>query len=113
MTEAVAYKSGCLKNAILLLKSHIHTFSISVLLIFLTIVSRIILCVNIRDLSKYVDMILGVNTLYKNDKKALRQYTINILPTYFEIACTQSRSESLNCFPVSVNEFRSCALYTC
>ncbi|XP_060819352.1 leukocyte surface antigen CD53-like isoform X1 [Bombus pascuorum] len=71
MTEAVAYKSGCLKNAILLLKSHIHTISISVLLIFLTIVSRIIPCVNIRDLSKYVDMISGVNTLHKNDKKAL------------------------------------------
>ncbi|KOX76911.1 Leukocyte surface antigen CD53, partial [Melipona quadrifasciata] len=39
MTEAVAYTSGCLKNAVLLLKSHIHTISIAVLLIFLIIVS--------------------------------------------------------------------------
>ncbi|XP_031772560.1 leukocyte surface antigen CD53 [Apis florea] len=36
MTEAVSYKSGCLKNAVLLLKSHMHTISMSVLLIFIT-----------------------------------------------------------------------------
>lgn len=42
MTEAVSYKSGCLKNAVLLLKSHMHTISMSVLLIFITTVSRTI-----------------------------------------------------------------------
>ncbi|XP_017789187.1 PREDICTED: leukocyte surface antigen CD53-like [Habropoda laboriosa] len=40
MTEAVTYRTGCLRSAVLLLKSHVHTISMSALLIFLIIVSR-------------------------------------------------------------------------
>lgn len=40
MTEAVAYKAGCLRNAVLLMKSYMHTSSLSVLTIFVIIVSR-------------------------------------------------------------------------
>ncbi|XP_076295593.1 uncharacterized protein LOC143216432 [Lasioglossum baleicum] len=38
ITEAVAFKSGCLQNAALLLKSHVHAISITALLIFLILV---------------------------------------------------------------------------
>ncbi|XP_043517653.1 CD151 antigen-like [Frieseomelitta varia] len=50
MTEAVAYKSGCLRNAVLLLKSHIHTISLTVLLIFLIILVSflLVLCILAR-----------------------------------------------------------------
>ncbi|XP_078052383.1 CD151 antigen [Augochlora pura] len=38
MTEAVAFKVGCLRNAALLLKSHVHAISITALLIFIILV---------------------------------------------------------------------------
>ncbi|XP_033329078.2 leukocyte surface antigen CD53 [Megalopta genalis] len=38
MTEAVAFKVGCLRNAALLLKSHVHAISITALLVFLILV---------------------------------------------------------------------------
>ncbi|XP_026667180.1 leukocyte surface antigen CD53-like [Ceratina calcarata] len=37
MTEAVAYKSGCLRNAVLLWKSYMHTISMVTLLLFVVI----------------------------------------------------------------------------
>lgn len=39
MTEAVAFKSGCLRSAVLLLKSQLHAINLSALLIFLITVS--------------------------------------------------------------------------
>ncbi|XP_029037296.1 CD151 antigen-like [Osmia bicornis bicornis] len=42
MTHDVSYESGCLKNAVLLLKSHVHAISISTVLLFLIAVSVII-----------------------------------------------------------------------
>ncbi|XP_076766951.1 tetraspanin-15 [Xylocopa sonorina] len=42
MTEAVAYKPGCLRNAVLLWKSYMHTISIVVLSLFVILVSRVI-----------------------------------------------------------------------
>ncbi|XP_076231448.1 uncharacterized protein LOC143177440 [Calliopsis andreniformis] len=39
MTEILAFKPGCLRNAVLLLKSHVQAISISALLIFLVVVS--------------------------------------------------------------------------
>ncbi|KZC06805.1 Tetraspanin-9, partial [Dufourea novaeangliae] len=41
MTEAVAFKSGCFRNTVLLLKSHVHAISIAALLIFIILVSYV------------------------------------------------------------------------
>ncbi|XP_017766140.1 PREDICTED: leukocyte surface antigen CD53-like [Eufriesea mexicana] len=50
MTEAVAYKAGCLKNAVLLMKSYMHTMSLSVLSIFVIILASflLVLCILAR-----------------------------------------------------------------
>ncbi|XP_076627971.1 tetraspanin-11 [Colletes latitarsis] len=45
MTDAVAFKTGCLRNAVLLLKSHVHAISISALLIFLIVLLSFLLAI--------------------------------------------------------------------
>ncbi|XP_076646847.1 CD151 antigen [Halictus rubicundus] len=53
ITEAVAFKSGCLQNAALLLKSHVHAISITALLIFLILLINLSLALCIlRRLKK-------------------------------------------------------------
>ena len=85
MTEAVSYKSGCLKNDVLLLKSHMHTISMSVLLIFITTVSRTIPPIECRqfknisiDFSFQLMSFLLVLCILAKMKKEVRNQKKNI-----------------------------------
>ncbi|XP_012215984.1 CD63 antigen-like [Linepithema humile] len=48
MTEDIAYKSGCLKEATMLLKSYIQTASVSTLIIFPFLIISVILALGLR-----------------------------------------------------------------
>ncbi|XP_033216145.1 CD63 antigen-like [Belonocnema kinseyi] len=48
MSEEVAYKSGCLKSAVILLKSHIYAVCLSVLLISITIATSVFVAFGVR-----------------------------------------------------------------
>ncbi|XP_023288056.1 tetraspanin-4-like [Orussus abietinus] len=48
MTEEVAYKSGCLKGAVLLLKSHIHTVAVSVLFLSIGLAAGLFFAFGVR-----------------------------------------------------------------
>nr|XP_031849143.1 CD151 antigen-like [Nomia melanderi] len=52
MTEAVAFKPGCLRNAVLLLTTHVHAISIAALVIFLILLLSFLLTLCILGISK-------------------------------------------------------------
>ncbi|KAG7203734.1 hypothetical protein KM043_013762 [Ampulex compressa] len=48
MTENIIYKTGCLKGAVLLLKSHVHTVAITAVLLSLVLLLSLFLAVGVR-----------------------------------------------------------------